>query len=60
MDKIEEIQLKYIEIYCVDCCYFHGPKCRIRDTTNVIYNRFTETYNAMGPTATDDYLPSLH
>ena len=34
-DKIEEIQLKYIEIYCVDCYYLHGTRRRIRDTTKV-------------------------
>ena len=59
---MKEIQLKYIEIYCVDSYYFHGLRHRIlilRDTTNVTDNRFTETYNAMGPTATSDYLPSL-
>ena len=33
LDKMAEIQLKYIEIYCVDCQYFHGPM-RIRDTDN--------------------------
>ena len=32
---MKEIQLKYIEIYCVDCYYFHGLRRRIRDTTNV-------------------------
>ena len=48
---MEEIQLKYIEIYCVHCYYFHGPR-RIRDTTNVTNNRFTETYSATGHTAT--------
>ena len=32
---MEEIQLKYIEIYCADCYYFHGPK-RVCDTANVI------------------------
>ena len=34
-DKMEEIQLKYIETYCANCYYFHGPR-RIRDTTNLI------------------------
>ena len=32
----------------------------LRDTTNVTGNRFTETYNAMGPTATGDYLSSFN
>ena len=52
---MKEIQLKYIEIYCVHCYYFHGPR-RIPDTTNVTNNRFTENYNATGHTATGDYL----
>ena len=34
-DKMEEIQLKYVEIYCVDNYYFHGLRHRIRDTVNV-------------------------
>ena len=46
---MEEIQLKYIEIYCAVCYYFHGLRHRIRDTTNVTNNRFTETYDATGP-----------
>ena len=33
IDKMEEIQLKYIEIYCVDSYYFHGVRHRILDTT---------------------------
>ena len=33
IDKMEEIQLKYIEIYCVDSYYFHGLRHRIFDTT---------------------------
>ena len=32
---MEEIPLKYIEINCVNCYYIHGPRRRIRDTTNV-------------------------
>ena len=52
---MKEIQLKYIDIYCVHCYYFHGPR-RIRDTANVTTSRFTETYNATGHTATGDYL----
>ena len=31
---MEEIQLKYIEIYCVNCYYFPGPM-RILDTGKV-------------------------
>ena len=34
IDKMAEIQLKYIEIYSVHCYYFHGSR-RIRDTDNV-------------------------
>ena len=52
---MKKILLKYIEIYCVHCYYFHGLR-RIPDTTNATNNRFTETYNAMGLTATGDYL----
>ena len=52
---MKEIQLKYIEIYCVHCYNFHGPR-RIPDTTNVTNSRFTETYNATGHTAMSDYL----
>ena len=59
IDKMEEIQLKYIEIYFVDN-YFHDLRHRILDTTNVTDNRFTETYNATGPSAAGDYFPSLH
>ena len=33
IDEMEEIQLKYIEIYCVDSYYFHGLRHRILDTT---------------------------
>ena len=33
IDKMEEIQLKYIEIYYVDSYYFHGLRHRILDTT---------------------------
>ena len=33
IDKMAEIQLKYIEIYYVDSYYFHGLKHRILDTT---------------------------
>ena len=33
IDKIEVIQLKYIEIYCVDSYYCHGLRHRILDTT---------------------------
>ena len=32
----------------------------LRDTANVIDTRFTETYNATGPSATGDYFPLLH
>ena len=55
IDKMAEILLKYIEIYCVYCYYFHGPR-RIRDTTNVTNNRFTGTYNTTGHTTTGAYL----
>ena len=33
IDKMEEIQLKYIEIYCVDSYHFHCLRHRILDTT---------------------------
>ena len=33
--KIEEILIKYIEMNCVNCYYFHDPRRRICDTTNV-------------------------
>ena len=33
IDKMEEIQLKYIEIHCVDSDYFHGLRHCILDTT---------------------------
>ena len=32
IDKMEEIQLKYIEIHCVDSYYFHALRHRILDT----------------------------
>ena len=34
IDEMAEIQLEYIEIYCVGSYYFHGPR-HIRDTDNV-------------------------
>ena len=33
IDKMEEIQLKYIEIHFVDSYYFHGLRHCILDTT---------------------------
>ena len=33
IDKMEEIQLKYIKIHSVDSYYFHGLRHRILDTT---------------------------
>ena len=68
---MEEIQLKYIEIYCVDCYHFYGSR-RIRDTDNVrlimdlqklIMERVTVqrvTVSATDHSTTGDHLSSLN
>ena len=62
IDKMKEIQLKYIEIYCLKVIIstVSGIVFLIlRDTSNVADIRFTETCNATGPCVTGNQLLSI-